>query len=118
MKIKAKTMVAKSVAVQPAPQACAKKPAVKKATTRRVAFSVRAEVGSKVFLAGTFNDWNPTAKAMADKKNEGVFTVTVNLAPGSYQYKFVIDGTWCADPECPDWVQNEHGTLNSVKTVV
>jgi hypothetical protein len=41
----------------------------------------------------------------------------VKLAPGTYQYKFVIDGTWCADPECADFVQNEHGTLNSVITV-
>jgi len=27
------------------------------------------------------------------------------------------DGIWCIDPECPDWVPNAHGTLNSVITV-
>jgi 1,4-alpha-glucan branching enzyme len=82
-----------------------------------VSFSVRAEAGSKVFLAGSFNNWDPTDKKMAYKKGDGVFTVTVALAPGAHQYKFVIDGIWCADPECPEWVQNEHGTLNSVKHV-
>ncbi|HOE61805.1 MAG TPA: glycogen-binding domain-containing protein [Kiritimatiellia bacterium] len=85
--------------------------------TQRILFSVRAEVGSQVSLAGSFNNWDPTAKPMTDKKGDGVYTVTVSLAPGTYEYKFVIDGTWCADPDCADWVQNEHGTLNSVKYV-
>ncbi len=88
-----------------------------KAKTQRVIFSVRAKEGSKVFVAGSFNDWDPTAKQLLDKKNEGLFTATINLEPGAYQYKFVIDGIWCADPECTDWVHNDHGTLNSVKNV-
>ena len=88
-----------------------------KAKTQRVNFSVRAKEGSKVFLAGSFNDWDPTAKQMLDKKGDGLFVATVNLEPGAHQYKFVIDGIWCADPECTDWVHNDHGTLNSVKNV-
>jgi 1,4-alpha-glucan branching enzyme len=88
-----------------------------KAKSQRVNFSVRAKEGSKVFLAGSFNDWDPTAKQMTDKKGEGLFVATVNLEPGAHQYKFVIDGIWCADPECTDWVHNDHGTLNSVKNV-
>lgn len=93
----------------------AKKPAAPKAT--RVTFRVRAEVGSKVFLAGSFNDWNPTAKAMADKDGTGEFTCTLSLPKGRYEYKFVINGTWCADPECKDWVGNDMNTINSVIVV-
>lgn len=129
MKIKAKDVSTKVAAAKPAAKAkavktAAAKPAAKTAApkaaikTQRVTFSVRAEAGSNVFVAGSFNNWDPTAKAMADKKGEGLYTATLSLAPGSYQYKFVIDGTWCADPECADWIQNEHGTLNSVKHVV
>lgn len=81
---------------------------------RRVTFKVRAESGSRVFLAGTFNNWDTSAKQMVDKKGDGNFTAVILLAPGSYEYKFLIDGTWCADPECKEWLQNEHGTLNSV----
>ncbi len=119
MKIKAKDPVKKVVAATPVPKAKAAKPAVKKTAvqTQRITFSVRAEVGSKVFLAGSFNNWDPTAKEMVDKKGDGVYAVTLTLAPGAHQYKFVVDGTWCADPECADWVQNDHGTLNSVKHV-
>lgn len=104
------------------PCACAATPAkktVKPAApkTTRVTFSVRAEVGSKVFLAGCFNGWDPTAKQMTDKDGTGVFACALNLPKGKYEYKFVINGTWCADPECTDWVQNDMGTLNSVKVV-
>ncbi len=99
----------------PAKAPAAKKPAAPKAT--RVTFRVRAEVGSKVFLAGSFNDWNPTAKAMADKDGTGEFTCTLSLPKGRYEYKFVINGTWCADPECKDWVGNDMNTINSVIVV-
>ncbi len=92
----------------------AKKPATKASTEKTVTFTVRAEPGKSVFLAGCFNKWAPAEKQMLDKKNEGVYSCTVKLAPGTYQYKFVIDGVWCADPENADFVQNDHGTLNSV----
>jgi len=95
----------------------AKKPAAKSSTEKSVLFTVRAEPGKQVFLAGCFNKWSMTDKPMLDKKNEGVYSCSVKLAPGTYQYKFVIDGTWCADPENADFVQNEHGTFNSVIVV-
>ncbi|HRR33783.1 MAG TPA: glycogen-binding domain-containing protein [Kiritimatiellia bacterium] len=119
MKINSKNAVKTAPAPKSAPKAVPAKRATQKAAPKnqRVLFSVRAEPGSKVFLAGSFNNWDPTAKEMIDKKGDGVFTATLLLPPGEYQYKFVIDGTWCADPECPDWVQNDHGTLNSVKRV-
>ena len=95
----------------------AKRPCVRKAAEKSVTFTVRADAGKSVYLAGSFNQWNPTGKKMLDKKNEGVYTATVKLAPGRYEYKFVIDGVWCADPENLDFVQNDHGTLNSVIAV-
>ncbi|MCX7590391.1 MAG: glycogen-binding domain-containing protein [Kiritimatiellae bacterium] len=81
---------------------------------RRVRFQVRAQKGSEVYLAGTFNNWDPKAKRLKDKDGSGLFTGTLLLPPGRYEYKFVIDGTWCVDPECPEWVPNDMGTLNSV----
>ena len=66
-------------------------------------------------IAGEFNKWNPTAKKMAFKA--GVYSAKLKLAPGNYQYKFVIDGTWCADPENANAVPNDQGTYNSVITV-
>ena len=93
----------------------AAKPAAKKATAKAVVFTVHGEKGHNVFLAGEFNKWNPTAKKMAFKG--GVYRTSLKLAAGTYQYKFVIDGTWCADPENVNSVPNDQGTFNSVITV-
>ena len=111
--VKAETKkTVKAVKAAPAAKAPAKKaPAAKKAVT----FTLRAESGKKVFLAGSFNGWDPAAKPMAEKK--GVYSTSLRLEPGKYEYKFVVDGTWCADPECLDCVPNDQGTLNSVVTV-
>lgn len=107
-----KTTVVKSTAAAVKGQNSAKKPAKK-----AVAFTVHAERGKSVCLAGDFNEWNPTAKKMAFKVRSGVYAASVNLAPGTYQYKFVIDGAWCADPENVNAVPNDQGTFNSVITV-
>ena len=116
-KAKKEPAKAKAPAKKKAPAKNAAAPVKSAVKKRRITFTYRAEAGSKVFLSGTFNNWNPDAKEMTDKKKNGIYTAAVMLAPGSYEYKFVIDGTWCADPECADWVQNDHGTLNSVKHV-
>ena len=110
MKIKSiKKPTAKKTVVK---KCAAKKPAVKKAATKNVTFTVHADKGKAVYVAGEFNKWNPTAKKMAYKA--GVYTATVKLAAGTYQYKFFIDGTWCADPENVNSVANDQGTFNSV----
>ncbi|HBO98322.1 MAG TPA: hypothetical protein DD637_00570 [Verrucomicrobia bacterium] len=82
-----------------------------------VSFTVHADKGKAVYVAGSFNKWDPTAKKMSYKARQGIYSATVNLAPGEYQYKFVIDGTWCADPENVNAVPNDQGTFNSVIVV-
>ena len=104
--------VAKTTAVKPAAKKCAKK-----TEKKDVIFTVHAERGKSVYLAGEFNDWNPAGKKMAYKARNGVYAASVKLAPGTYQYKFVINGVWCADPENVDSVANDQGTFNSVITV-
>ena len=116
MKTKGK-VTGKKVAVKKITTKKVASSAVKKEKTKRVTFSVRAKEGSKVSIAGSFNGWDPTAKEMKYQKREDLFVATLNLPVGAHEYKFVIDGIWCADPECPDWIQNDLGTLNSVKVV-
>ena len=88
-----------------------------KPAAKIVTFTVHADKGKAVYLAGQFNNWDPTAKKMAYQAKEGLYAATVKLAPGEYQYKFVIDGTWCADPENSNSVPNDQGTFNSVRVV-
>ncbi len=49
-----------------------------------------------VALAGEFNHWQ--AQAMK-KQPDGSWTLTVPLAPGTYGYKFLVNGSeWLFDP--------------------
>lgn len=85
---------------------------------KRVVLSVKAEPGSTVYVAGSFNEWNPTDKKLVDKKGDGIYTATILLPVGIYEYKFVINGVWTLDPDPDrDWTQNGLGTLNSVLRV-
>ena len=119
MKIKTtkKATAEKAVAKKCAKPCTVKKCAAKKPAAKSVTFTVHAEKGKAVYLAGEFNEWNPTAKKMAYQAKGGLYAATVKLAAGSYQYKFVIDGTWCADPENVNAVANDQGTFNSVIVV-
>lgn len=74
----------------------------------------------QVILTGSFNGWNEHALKM-ERMGEG-WAMELELPPGHYEYKFIVDGEWMHDPANPKWVHNEHGTLNSVllltKTIV
>lgn len=74
-----------------------------------------ADAGS-VFIAGEFNAWSPDADEMT-RGEDGVFRVTLELEPGTYEYKFVVDGTWVEDPANPDGVDDPYGGRNSLLTV-
>ena len=99
-------------------QKCTKKRTAKKTVAKKsVTFTLHADKGKAVYLAGVFNQWSLTAKKMAYKAKSGLYAATIKLAPGSYEYKFVVDGVWCADPENANAVANDQGTFNSVIVV-
>jgi Glycogen recognition site of AMP-activated protein kinase len=76
-------------------------------------FELFAPAAAAVSLAGSFNDWNPTATPM-QRQNEGSWTKELMLPSGHYQYRFVMDGQWMEDPKAKDYVPNPYGGCNSV----
>ena len=46
----------------------------------------------------------------------GVFEVKLNLTPGAYEYKFVVDSQWLHDAEAPT-VRNSFGSVNNLLRV-
>ena len=70
-------------------------------------------------MAGDFNAWNTEATPMK-KGRGGKWAVYLDLPPGRYEYKFVVDGEWCCEPgcgasgKCAQCVVNEFGTMNRV----
>jgi hypothetical protein len=53
----------------------------------------------KVFIAGSFNNWNPGSDKMI-KDDSGWYNIQY-LNPGNYEYKFIVDGKWITDPDNP-----------------
>lgn len=82
--------------------------------TKKVQFECAAEPGSQVFVAGTFNDWSPTANPLKDSQGSGHFKTALELPAGTHEYKFVMNGVWISDPKCPDQVSDGCGALNSM----
>lgn len=87
------------------------------AGTRRVEFFLPGGPGSRVMLAGSFNDWEPESAVMQYSARRGGYAVTLELAPGEYEYKFVRDDEWLPDDGNPNIAANDFGTLNSVVKV-
>ena len=84
----------------------------KKGTVR---FSVRPNGGvKKVHLAGSFNDWKPVAMR---KQKDGSYVCLATISPGTYEYKFIVDGEWMVDPDNGAWALNPYGAMNSVAKV-
>lgn len=70
----------------------------------------------EVYLAGSFNDWNP-AHLLMRRDAEGVWRLRVVLAPGRHEYRFVADGIWNDDPRACAYVPNQFGWCNCVVEV-
>ena len=81
---------------------------------RKVTFVLTAHPGHTVFVAGSFSDWEPERHEMVYSDAKGVYSCEVMLAPGVYEYKFVIDGEWVTDIDNDNFSANDFGTLNSV----
>jgi 1,4-alpha-glucan branching enzyme len=88
-----------------------------KTTKKRVKLQLKAEPGKTVCVAGTFNNWDAKKNPLKESGKTGMYSATLSLAKGRYEYKFIVNDVWCVDPECPEWVPNNHGSLNSVLTV-
>jgi 1,4-alpha-glucan branching enzyme len=76
-------------------------------------FSLYEPYAQQVSLCGEFNEWLPEETALT-RQESGLWAITLALAPGRYQYKFVVDGQWLADPNAQENVPNAFGSLNSV----
>lgn len=83
-----------------------------------IRFSLLDAKAAKVTIAGDFNNWSATADPLFDREGKGLWTLVLPLSPGSYQYKFIIDGEkWIPDPANPKRVNDGFDGLNSVVDV-
>ncbi len=82
-----------------------------------ITFSMRADASQvhSIALVGDFNDWDPNRHLLTDDNNDGIWTVTLKLEPGRYEYMFIIDGQkWVPDPNAYRYVSDGFGNKNAV----
>jgi hypothetical protein len=82
---------------------------------KTVTFTLAAPAGWDVAIAGSFNNWEPQAMT---RKQEGSWQVTLQLAPGNYHYRFLVDTVWREDPNNPRKVANASGGFDSICDVL
>lgn len=84
-----------------------------KISSKTASFKLHAPNAKKVAVAGSFNNWD-IKDLIAKKDLKGNWSAKVNLKPGRYEYKFIVDGRWTNDPHCPGCTTNSFGSQNCV----
>jgi 1,4-alpha-glucan branching enzyme len=82
----------------------------------KLPFNFHAPSAISVMLVGDFTHWQE--KPIPMKRGiQGLWQTEVELAPGVYHYRFLVDGEWRDDPECELRVTNPFGSHNAVRKV-
>lgn len=84
-----------------------------KSTKQKVTFAFVAPEAQAVMVAGDFGGWEASPVSLK-KQKDGVWKKAVSLAPGRYEYRFLVDGQWQDDPNCVTRVPNAFGSENCI----
>jgi chromosome partitioning protein len=107
------------LSLTPPPELSAQLPAAGGAE-REVIVRYRDPAASDVRIAGDFNGWVPDKNVRSLVQAEGierVWTKILRLPPGTYHYRYVVDGEWREDPDNPQAEPGPVGGRNSVLVV-
>ena len=69
-----------------------------------------------VTITGDFNHWD-TQGIPLRKASNGLWTLTMPLKPGRYQYLYRVDGKWVTDPLASEFSPDGFGSENAVLDV-
>jgi len=84
---------------------------------KEIHFQMVAPHARTVYLVGEFNRWQIDQSAVLERDEQGVWKKSLRLPPGTYQYKFFVDGQWVVDPHNPFQIVTETGVVNSLVKV-
>lgn len=81
---------------------------------RQVTFSIHAPDAKEIYLVGDFNQWKIDKTWQLSRQNEERWEKRMDLIPGKYKYKFVVDGEWVMDSQNHEREANAFGTYDSI----
>jgi len=68
------------------------------------------------FLFSYIYQWNPSSHPL-QQDTKGTWRISLDLKPGKFEYRFLLDGEWQNDPNGDSFVENPFGTSNCMKIV-
>ncbi len=86
-------------------------------TPRGVRFAQPPGVGRSIYVAGDFNAWSSTATPLRYDEIKGAHEALVEIPPGRYRYRLIVDGRWLADPHNDNRQLNDYNETNNVLVV-
>jgi len=80
-----------------------------------VRFIFDRKSSKQVYLVGDFNNWDEHSHPM--KLVDGNWMIEIQLAPGEYEFKYLVDKIWFNDYAAHKYNLNAWGSDNSVVIV-
>ncbi|MDR1179697.1 MAG: hypothetical protein LBK44_04265 [Spirochaetales bacterium] len=74
----------------------------------QVEFNFEAPPGRDIYLAGSFNGWDPYMYRLRETR-PGLYSLSLRLLQGTYYYMFTVEGRKRLDPLNPNRGQDEDG---------
>jgi len=79
-----------------------------------VVFDIDAPANADVRIAGDFNNWTPEVCSFQEALNEPRWQKKYSLKPGTYRYKYLLNGEWISDPSNDRKTDDAFGGINSL----
>jgi 1,4-alpha-glucan branching enzyme len=86
------------------------------AGVRSVPIQIRVDGAKEVAITGDFNRWEKEGLRLKPD-GKGTWRTVLELRPGEYQYRLIVEGQWRDHPEAAKRVPNPFGTENCVLIV-
>ncbi|MBM3708657.1 MAG: hypothetical protein FJW69_10055 [Actinobacteria bacterium] len=84
--------------------------------TGKATFRFRHATKGPVFLVGDFCHWHIDHLPMR-KVSDSEWVLMMRLPPGTFEFRYFADGTWCTDYASFGVTRNRFGDYNSVLRV-
>lgn len=88
----------------------------RKPEPKRVNFVTKVEGAKEVVVTGEFTSW-ARDKVRLKPSGPGEWGASLDLAPGEYRYRLIVDGEWRDDAQAKKRVPNAYGSEDCVLSV-
>ena len=81
-----------------------------------VQFRIYMPSARMISIVGDFNNWNPE-NDLLEKGGDGIWRLTKKITPGTYRYKYIVDGTWMPDTYNSSSASDDTGEVCSLISI-